>query len=79
MASRISWWSPEMTGSELGLVKAVLDSNFLNDGDVTEEFAGKIAKLVDAKFGVGVTSGTSAIYLSLVALGCKAGVGRCRS
>jgi perosamine synthetase len=58
-----------MTGSELGLVKSVLDSNFLNDGDVTEEFAGKIAKLVDAKFGVGVTSGTSAIYLSLVALG----------
>ena len=69
MASRISWWSPEMTGSELGLVKGVLDSNFLNDGDVTEEFAGKIAKLVDAKFGVGVTSGTAAIYLSLVALG----------
>jgi perosamine synthetase len=58
-----------MTGSELGLVKGVLDSNFLNDGDVTEKFAGKIAKLVDAKFGVGVTSGTSAIYLSLVALG----------
>ena len=58
-----------MTGSELGLVKGVLDSNFLNDGDVTEEFGGKIAKLVDAKFGVGVTSGTSAIYLSLVALG----------
>jgi perosamine synthetase len=58
-----------MTGNELALVKAVLDSNFLNDGDVTKEFAGKIAKLVDAKFGVGVTSGTAAIYLSLVALG----------
>jgi len=69
MASRISWWSPEMTGSELGFVKGVLDSNFLNDGKVTEEFAGRIAKLVDAKFGLGVTSGTSAIYLSLVALG----------
>jgi perosamine synthetase len=69
MASRISWWSPEMTGSELGFVKGVLDSNFLNDGDVTEKFADKIAKLVDAKFGLGVTSGTSAIYLSLVALG----------
>jgi len=58
-----------MTGSELGFVKGVLDSNFLNDGKVTEEFAGRIAKLVDAKFGLGVTSGTSAIYLSLVALG----------
>lgn len=69
MAARISWWSPEMTGSELALVKGVIDSDFLNDGEVTEEFARKIAKLVDAKFGVGVTSGTSAIYLSLVALG----------
>src|SRR3984893_13883627 len=69
MAARISWWSPEMTGSELALVKGVIDSDFLNDGEVTEEFARKIAKLVDAKFVVGVTSGTSAIYLSLVALG----------
>jgi perosamine synthetase len=69
MRARTSWWSPEMTGSELVLVKGVLDSNFLNDGDVTEEFAGRIAKLVDAKFSVGVTSGTSAIYLSLMALG----------
>ena len=73
MASRISWWSPEMTGNELALVKAVLDSNFLNDGEVTEEFARKIAALTDAKFGIGVTSGTAAIYLSLVALGVTRG------
>jgi perosamine synthetase len=73
MRARTSWWSPEMTGSELALVKGVLDSNFLNDGDVTEEFAGRIAKLVDAKFSVGVTSGTSAIYLSLMALGVANG------
>jgi perosamine synthetase len=69
MTARISWWLPEMTGSELALVKGVLDSNFLNDGNVTEEFGNRITKLVGAKFYVGVTSGTSAIYLSLVALG----------
>lgn len=73
MASRISWWSPEMTGSELGLVKGVLDSNFLNDGDVTEEFACAIAKLIGAKFAVGVTSGTAAIYLALAALEIRDG------
>src|ERR1700724_1463214 len=73
MASRISWWSPEMTGNELALVRAVLDSNFLNDGEVTEEFARKIATLTGAKFGIGVTSGTAAIYLSLVALGVSRG------
>ena len=69
MGRSISWWSPEMTGNELPLVKKVIDSNFLNDGEVTEQFAQTIAKLTGAKFGTGVTSGTSAIYLSLVALG----------
>jgi perosamine synthetase len=69
MSGRIAWWSPEMTGNELALVEKVLASNFLNDGDVTEQFAQTIAKLTGAKFGLGVTSGTSAIYLSLMALG----------
>jgi perosamine synthetase len=69
MGRSISWWSPEMTGNELSLIKKVLESNFLNDGQVTEEFASAIAKLVGAQFAVGVTSGTAAIYLSLVALG----------
>lgn len=58
-----------MTGDELGRIKSVIDSNFLNDGDVTDQFADAIAKLTGAKFGVGVTSGTAAIYLSLVAVG----------
>jgi len=69
MGRSISWWSPEMTGNELPLLKKVIDSNFLNDGEVTEQFAQTIAKFTGAKFGTGVTSGTSAIYLSLVALG----------
>jgi perosamine synthetase len=69
MGRSISWWSPEMTGNELGLIKRVVDSNFLNDGEVTEEFAQAIAKLTGAKFAVGVTSGTAAIYLPLKALG----------
>jgi len=58
-----------MTGNELALVKDVLDSNYINDGDVTDQFAQRIAKLTGAEFAVGVTSGTAAIYLSLMALG----------
>lgn len=68
MGRSISWWSPEMTGNELPLIKKVIESNFLNDGEVTDQFAETIAKLVGARFGVGVTSGTAAIYLSLMAL-----------
>jgi perosamine synthetase len=73
MLRRISWWSPEMTGSELALIKRVVESNYLNDGDVTDQFAQRVAKLVGAEFGVGVTSGTAAIYLSLMALGVSHG------
>ena len=68
MGRSISWWSPEMTGNELPLLKKVIDSNFLNDGEVTDQFVQRIAELAGAKFGVGVTSGTAAIYLSLMAL-----------
>ena len=70
---RLPWWSPQMVGSELPLVKAVLESNYINDGDVTQEFERKIAKLVGAKHGIAVTSGTAAIYLSLVAIGASHG------
>src|SRR5882762_2132913 len=73
MVPRIQWWSPQMTGAELALVKGVLDSNYLNEGKVTEDFEQQIAKLVNARYAVGVTSGTAAIYLSLVALGVGAG------
>jgi perosamine synthetase len=73
MSASIAWWSPQMTGAELPLVRGVLDSNYINDGEVTEEFERRIASLVGAKHAIGVTSGTSAIYLSLVALGVGPG------
>jgi perosamine synthetase len=69
MSGKIAWWQPELGDAERERVLSVLVSNYINDGAVTEEFQSAIAKLVNAKFGVGVTSGTAAIYLSLVALG----------
>ena len=73
MSGRIAWWQPELGQEERERVLQVLASNYINDGEVTEEFTRAIAKLVDAKFAVGVTSGTAAIYLSLVALGIAHG------
>src|SRR5256714_7941254 len=69
MSGRIAWWQPEVGEEERERVLQVLAGNSINDGDVTEEFARKIATLTEAKFGVAVTSGTAAIYLSLVAFG----------
>src|SRR5437879_9105604 len=73
MSGRIAWWQPEFGEAERERVDAVLTSNYINDGEVTQQFARTIARLTDARFGVGVTSGTAAIYLSLMALGIAHG------
>lgn len=73
MRKRIPWWSPQITGQEYILVKDVLDSNFLNDGDVTTRFEQEIAKLLCVKYAVAVTSGTAALFLALAAVGVGPG------
>src|SRR5437867_4409160 len=62
-----------MTGGELELVREVIESNYLNDGNVTERFERAVADRVGSKHAVAVTSGTSAIFLALVAAGVRAG------
>ena len=57
-----------MTGNEYPLIKDVLDSNYLNEGDITTCFEQNVAKLVGARHAIAVTSGTIAIFLSLAAL-----------
>jgi perosamine synthetase len=66
---RIPWWSPQIGRNEYTLIKKVLKSNFPNEGKFTEEFEDKIAQLLHVKHALTVTSGTTAIYLSLKALG----------
>jgi len=69
MSGRIAWWQPELGDSECERVLRVLASNYINDGKITDEFALTIASMTGARFGIAVTSGTAAIYLSLIALG----------
>jgi len=73
MPKSIPWWSPQITGKEYQLIKEVLDSNFLNDGDVTTRFEQEIAKRVGVKHAIAVTSGTSAIFLALAGVGIGPG------
>jgi perosamine synthetase len=72
-ATRIPWWRPETGPEERELVLGVLDSNYLNDGDVTSEFERRMAAALGARYGVAVTSGTAAIFLSLAAVGVRHG------
>lgn len=73
MPKTIPWWSPKITGQEYTLIKEVLDSNFLNDGDITTRFEQEIAQRVGVKHAVAVTSGTAAIFLALVGVGVGPG------
>ena len=56
-----------------GAAREVIDSGFLNDGEVTTQFESQMAELLACKHVVATTSGTAAIFLALAGLGVGAG------
>jgi perosamine synthetase len=68
-ATTIPWWEPEVGLEERDAVVRVIESNYLNDGDVTAEFERRAAELFGAPYAVATTSGTSALFLALAAVG----------
>jgi len=69
----IPWWRPETGDEEREMVLRVLASNYLNDGDVTTEFERRMAAALGARFGIAVTSGTTALFVSLAGVGVGRG------
>lgn len=69
----IPWWHPVLGHEEARAVAEVLASGFPNDGEVTEQFAARIASIAGVAYGVGVSSGSAAIYCALVACGVRPG------
>jgi perosamine synthetase len=69
----IPWWHPVLGDEEAQAVAAVLASGFPNDGEVTEQFAARIASIAGVAHGIGVSSGSAAIYCGLVACGVRPG------
>jgi perosamine synthetase len=69
----IPWWHPVLGDEEARAVADVLSSGFPNDGEVTERFASRIASIAGVTHGVGVSSGSAAIYCGLVACGVGPG------
>lgn len=66
---KIPWWQPYIGKKEHRLINEVLKSNFPNEGIKTEEFEKKLAEALHVKHVVAVNNATSAMYLSLKALG----------
>jgi perosamine synthetase len=73
MTHELLWWSPEIGTEESGLVKDVLASNYINEGEVTTAFERELAARCGVDHVVAVTSGTAAIALALAGLGVGAG------
>lgn len=68
-SKQINWWCPQMGEIELKYLKDVLSKNFPNEGEYTEKFTQEIARLLDVKYALAVTSGSAALFLALKALG----------
>lgn len=73
MDRRLDFWVPQFGPEEKALVADVIDSGFLNDGEVTTRFEGQVADLIGCKHVVATTSGTAAIFLALAGVGIGAG------
>ena len=69
----IPWWHPVLGDEEAQAVARVFASGFPNDGEVTEEFGARIASIAGVAHGIGVSSGSAAIYCGLVACGVRPG------
>ena len=69
----LPWWIPQFGSRERALVVEVLESGFLNDGEVTTRFERALAAATGAKHAVAVTSGTAALCLALKSLGIGPG------
>lgn len=73
MNKKIPWYQPFVDDEEKKLVMEVLDSNYLNDGDITDLFENRWAELVDAKHALAVSSCTIGMFLALKGLGIEPG------
>lgn len=70
---KISFFSPVITDEDKRAVLDALNSTLLTDGPRLRQFEEEFAKFVGAKYAVGVSNATSALHLSLRALGIGKG------
>ena len=70
---KIPWWQPRVEKEDYAFIREVLDRNFINEGPLVERFEKAIIQISGSTHAVATTNCTSAMFLSLKALGIKAG------
>ncbi len=70
---KIPWWIPQVGKKEYKWILQALDTNYPNQGPLTERFEKEIEKLLSVRHAVATNSGTIAIFLALKACGVEEG------
>ena len=70
---KVPFFAPWITSSDKKAVLDALGSTFLTDGPILCKFESEFAKFTGAKYAIGVSNATTALHLSLIALGIGKG------
>ena len=71
---KICFTEPDIHRKEtIKFLKETIDSNFPNEGKLTNKLEKKAKKILKSKYAVATTSGTAALYLSLKSIGIQHG------
>jgi dTDP-4-amino-4,6-dideoxygalactose transaminase len=71
MRKRIFLMRPSIGSEEYNLIKNVLHSKFLTEGDITTQFEQKVASYVHSRYAIATTSATTAIHTALECMQVK--------
>ena len=71
MSDKVYLMRPDLGNEEYNAVKRVLDSLYLTEGPVTQEFEKSVASYVGAKHGIAITSCTTALHAVLEVVGLR--------
>lgn len=69
----IPFFKPWITSEDKKAVLRALDNSLLTDGPILQKFEEKFAQFTGAKYAIGVSNATSALFLSLKSLGIGKG------
>ena len=69
----IQWFGPHLAGDEVLYLERCLTNNYINDGILSRQVEQEISNFLGVKYALTVTNGTSALAVSLMALGIGVG------
>ena len=71
--NKLSWWKTSFGQNEIKRVANSINNKNLSQGIVTEKFEKELAKFINVKNVICVTSGSAALVISLLAANIKPG------